>query len=215
MPGFVSHISFGTLLGGAAVVYLVTNAFLPLSLSLLVALAVAIGSFLPDADSDTSLPYHIALTILSCAVGIMTYFYFRPSIKDVVEIAWRVIVALAVVKFVIGPIIKKLTSHRGIWHSIPAAVIATLATFLLLQMIDLNMDARLYIAMGLGAGYLFHLILDEGTSLLRFKFLIFWSPKQSLGSALKFIGESKTITIIAYLIIIVLFVTSYPYFKML
>lgn len=108
-----------------------------------------------------------------------------------------------------------MTKHRGIWHSIPAAVIITIGSFLSLQVVDLEMRLRFYIAVALGAGYLSHLVLDEGVSLFHFKFLIFWSPKQSLGSALKLAVESKMVTMIAYMIIAILLVASYPSFKTL
>ena len=170
---------------------------------------------MPDLDSDTSVPFHIVSSLLALIIGSLTYIYFKNILTDNGDIILRVIIAVLAVKFVVSPIIKKLTKHRGIWHSIPAAVIITLASFLALQAVDLDMKLRFYIAVALGAGYLSHLVLDEGSSFFRFKFLIFWSPKQSLGSALKLVVESKIITIIAYMIILTLLIASYPYFKTL
>lgn len=215
MPSFNTHISVGVVLGGAALIFIVSNAILPQPGAFLIAVAIAIGSILPDLDSDTSVPFHIASSLLSLAVGTLTYFYFKPLLSNSSEIMFRVIIAVLAVKFVISPIIKKLTTHRGIWHSIPATVIITLGSFLSLQVIDLNMRMRLYIAVALGAGYLIHLVLDEGSSIFHFRFLIFWSPKQSLGSALKLVAESKMLNLIAYLIIAVLLIASYPHLKIL
>ena len=215
MPSFNNHISVGAVLGGAALFFIISDKLLPQPEAFLITAAIAIGSILPDLDSDTSVPFHIVSSMLSLAVGALTYCYFKDLLSDNGEIIFRVIIAVLAVKFVISPIIKKLTKHRGIWHSIPATVSVTLGSFLALQMIDLTMRMRLYIAVALGAGYLSHLVLDEGISLFHFRFLIFWSPKQSLGSALKFVVESKMITIIAYLIISVLLIASYPYFKVL
>ncbi len=213
MPSFNTHISAGVVLGCAALFFTVSNAILPQPEAFFITVAIAIGAILPDLDSDTSVPFHIASSLFSLAVGALTYIYFKNLLSNNGEIILRVIIAVLVVKFVVSPIIKKLTKHRGIWHSIPAAVIITLGSFRLLQMINLTMKMRLYVAIALGAGYLSHLVLDEGSSLFNFRFLIFWSPKQSLGSALKLVVRSKMITVMAYLIISVLLVASYPYFK--
>lgn len=215
MPSFNTHISAGVVLGGAALFFIVSNKLLPQPEAFLITTAIAIGSILPDMDSDTSVPFHIASSLLSLAVGALTYGYFKTLLSDNSEILFRVIIAVLAVKFVVSPIIKKLTKHRGIWHSIPAAIILTLGSFLALQTITLTIRMRLYIAVAAGAGYLTHLVLDEGSSFFHFKFLIFWSPKKSLGSALKLVGESKMITIMTYVIICVLLVASYPYFKIL
>ena len=215
MPSFNTHISVGSVLGGAALIFIVSNKLLPQPEAFLITAAIAIGSILPDLDSDTSVPFHIASSLLSFAIGALTYGYFNALLSDNSEIIFRVIIAMLAVKFVVSPIIKKLTKHRGIWHSIPAAVILTLGSFLALQTITLAMRMRLYVAVAAGAGYLAHLVLDEGSSLFHFRFLIFWSPKQSLGSALKLVAESKMITVTAYLIIAMLLAASCPYFKVL
>ncbi len=215
MSSFNTHISAGIVLGVATATFLASKEILPQPGAFLIATAVAIGSIMPDLDSDTSVPFHIVSSLLALIIGTLTYIYFKNIMSNNGDIILRVIIALLAVKFVISPIIKKLTKHRGIWHSIPAAVIMTLGAFLALQVVDLGMRLRFYIAVALGAGYLSHLVLDEGVSLFRFKFLIFWSPKQSLGSALKLAVESKIINIIVYTIILVLLIASYPYVKTL
>ena len=215
MASFNTHISSGVVLGVAALIFIIYNAVLPQPGAFLIATAVAIGSIMPDLDSDTSVPFHIVSSLLALIIGSLTYIYFKNIMSDNEDIILRVIIAVLAVKFVISPIIKKLTKHRGIWHSVPAVVIITLVAFLALQLVYLNMRLKFYIAVAFGAGYLSHLVLDEGSSFFRFKFLIFWSPKQSLGSALKLIVESKIITIIAYVIILILLFASYPYFKTL
>lgn len=215
MASFNTHISSGVVLGAAAATFIVSKDILPQPGPFLIATAVAVGSIMPDLDSDTSVPFHIVSSLLALIIGSLTYVYFKNIMSDNGEIIFRVIIAVLAVKFVVSPIIKKLTKHRGIWHSIPAAVIMTLGSFLALQVVDLDMRFRFYIAIALGAGYLSHLALDEGASLFRFRFLIFWSPKQSLGSALKLAVESKMITIIAYMLIAILLIVSYKYYIIL
>jgi hypothetical protein len=215
MASFNTHISAGIVLGVATATFIAAKEILPQSGAFLVATAVTVGAIMPDLDSDTSVPFHIVSSLLALIIGSLTYIYFKNILPDNGDIILRVIIAVLAVKFVVSPIIKKMTKHRGIWHSIPAAVIITIGSFLSLQVVDLEMRLRFYIAVALGAGYLSHLVLDEGVSLFRFKFLIFWSPKQSLGSALKLAVESKMVTMIAYMIIAILLVASYPSFKTL
>jgi hypothetical protein len=215
MASFNTHISAGIVLGVATATFIAAKEILPQSGAFLVATAVTVGAIMPDLDSDTSVPFHIVSSLLALIIGSLTYIYFKNILPDNGDIILRVIIAVLAVKFVVSPIIKKMTKHRGIWHSIPAAVIITIGSFLSLQVVDLEMRLRFYIAVALGAGYLSHLVLDEGVSLFHFKFLIFWSPKQSLGSALKLAVESKMVTMIAYMIIAILLVASYPSFKTL
>lgn len=215
MASFNTHISAGIVLGVATATFIAAKEILPQSGAFLVATAVTVGAIMPDLDSDTSVPFHIVSSLLALIIGSLTYIYFKNIMPDNGGIILRVIIAVLAVKFVVSPIIKKMTKHRGIWHSIPAAVIITIGSFLSLQVVDLEMRLRFYIAVALGAGYLSHLVLDEGVSLFRFKFLIFWSPKQSLGSALKLAAESKMVTMIAYMIMLMLLIATYPSFKKL
>jgi hypothetical protein len=57
--------------------------------------------------------------------------------------------------------------------------------------------------------YLRHLILDEIYATVNFEGLKF-SPKKSLGSALTLTAPSKTVTIVAYVILLVLIVYNLP-----
>ena len=87
-----------------------------------------------------------------------------------------------------GPaILGRVTVHRGMFHSIPALLIASELTFLCYYSIDLRV--RLLMAIGVGTGFLSHLILDEIYS-------VQWNGvrirlKKSAGSALKFAGKNS------------------------
>jgi LexA-binding, inner membrane-associated putative hydrolase len=72
-----------------------------------------------------------------------------------------IVCALAVVgvRFVLGFTFRRLTVHRGMFHSVPALVIAGLALFLLYD--HLRFGTRLYLAGGVMIGFLSHLVLDE------------------------------------------------------
>ena len=210
MPGFATHFSFGLLFGIIAIVYIVSNAVLPQISAIVIAVAITIGAILPDMDSDTSIPFSVTSSLLSLITAISAYFYCKSHIYETLTTIFIMAIAASITRFMICDIIKSITKHRGIWHSLPAAAIAALATFLSLQYVQLNAKMRLYTSLALGAGYVLHLILDEGRSFFHFKFLMFWSPKQSLGSALKLFSKSSTVTILTYITLCILISMSLP-----
>lgn len=82
-------------------------------------------------------------------------------------------------------LLGKLTVHRGMFHSIPALLIATEFTFLTYFSPDIRV--RLLMALAVGVGFLSHLVLDELYS-------VQWDGsrlklKRSSGTALKFFGS--------------------------
>ena len=78
----------------------------------------------------------------------------------------------------------KLTVHRGMFHSIPALLIASELTFLSYHSEEFRV--RVLMAVGVGIGFLSHLVLDEMYS-------VQWDGMKvrlakSSGSAMKFFG---------------------------
>ena len=120
--------------------------------------------------------------------------------------------ATLIVRFGVLRIFKKFTVHRGIFHSIPAALVATLATAWLLRFWQLAPIDILAISLALGAGFASHLILDEVYS-VDFDGGKF-QPKSSLGSALALRAPSLPVTIAAYLALGVLLYVNWPLIEM-
>jgi len=92
------------------------------------------------------------------------------------------------IRFGIGNLFKKFTKHRGMWHSIPAALVAGMATFLICLTVDL--EIRIYKAWAVVIGFISHLVLDE-------VYAVNWegklpTAKRSFGTALKFICGHTT-----------------------
>jgi membrane-bound metal-dependent hydrolase YbcI (DUF457 family) len=94
----------------------------------------------------------------------------------------------------VAAILAKCTVHRGMFHSIPALIIATLFAFVLSYTGDTNM--RLFKAFGVSIGFFSHLLLDE-------IWAVRWTTfgprtKKSFGTALKFFGEGGVANVVAY-----------------
>ena len=144
-------------------------------------LASFAGSFLPDLDSDSGKPVALVFDLAAFLGGCIAFGYcIRQSGLSVpLQLGIPPLVAL-VIRFAVLRIFKKFTAHRGIFHSIPAALVATLATAWLLRFWQLAPADILAISLSLGAGFMGHLILDELYAVDfeggRFK------PKNALGS---------------------------------
>lgn len=148
------------------------------------ALCSAAG-MLPDLDSDSSVPHREMITLISLLAPML----MLPRFAAIGLTSEQVIFAAGFIylffRFVVGGLFKKYTVHRGMWHSVPAAVIAGLATFLLCHSFEFNV--RLYKAWAVVIGFVSHLILDE-------VFAVDWNGrriKSSFGTAVKLFGTSR------------------------
>lgn len=156
------------------------------------------GGLAPDLDSDNSRPLRIVFSYASVIVP--TVFLWRLPVLTETWLralgAWIVIATL--VRWPVCWVFQRLTVHRGIFHSIPAALIFGGVAFLLAgRRLD---DVPLQTAIGISAitGYLTHLILDE-----------LWSVdfegrriKASFGTALALWAPSKVSTGLAYAVLV-------------
>lgn len=211
MPGYKTHATAGLILGAVFAFAGVTYAWFREEIAFLLAALVGLGAFLPDIDSDTSVPFRIASSALAIGMGAVTFFVFHSFAFHLPVSLIAAVIALALVQFIVTPIIKKVTKHRGIWHSIPAAAISLFFFFLLFQTLPLRPKDRWYCALAVAIGYLSHLLLDEIASAARFSLFLAWNPKKSLGSAMTFTGVSTASTIVAYAILSLLVTLSLPF----
>ena len=68
------------------------------------------------------------------------------------------------IRYGISELFKRYTVHRGMFHSIPAMLIAGLAVFLMTRTANKEPELlleRLYLAGAVMLGFLSHLVLDE------------------------------------------------------
>jgi membrane-bound metal-dependent hydrolase YbcI (DUF457 family) len=101
------------------------------------------------------------------------------------------------IKYVAANLFRRLTVHRGMYHSIPAMFIAGLCVYLAYH--SDNRNIRILFAVGVMLGFLSHLLLDEVYS-------VDWRGvkpklKASAGSAFKFGSSSLPATGFCYLLL--------------
>lgn len=205
---FREHIAYGAVVSMVVVVGTYFYAWMtdPLLLAILFTLTV-VGSFLPDVDSDSGMPFYLVFGTMSLiATGfVLLYMLNRPT-EDLKLLVGIPLGALFFTWVVVGGIVKKFTCHRGIFHSIPATLIAGLGTILIAQRYGVGAAHSLIYGVGMAVGYLTHLVLDElhsGINLDGIPFI----PKKSLGTALKFFSDSKGVNMATYALLATLMYT--------
>ena len=115
-----------------------------------------------------------------------------------------------IVYFVIGLLFRKFTVHRGMFHSIPAALMSGLLAVYFFIPYGWDKDELRLVAISVAAGYLCHLLLDEINSAVNISGVPF-VPKRSLGTALKLFSQSRAINVSFYTVLFVIAAHSGSY----
>jgi len=181
MADFRTHITASSVLGVAYGG--VAHAFfdVPLSTSVLAGGLCAVSGMLPDVDSDSSRPLRESLAFAAAVVPMMMVDRFQQLRWSPESIVLAGAALYVFVRFALGELLRRYTVHRGMFHSLPAAVISGELAFLLTSGTDLRL--RVYKAGAVVAGYVTHLVLDEVYSLDWHRGRL--RLKKSFGTALK------------------------------
>ena len=181
MAGYQTHLATSTTLGvGYAAIGYATG--LPLPTCTLGAGLCAFAGILPDLDSKTGIPVREVVSFTAAVVPLLMVdrFIYMGWSNEMIVLAGGLI--YLAIRFGMVRVFRRYTVHRGMWHSVPAALTAATVTFLVCAYPDLT--PRFYKAGAVLTGYLGHLLLDELYSIewnsgrLRFK--------KSFGTAFKF-----------------------------
>jgi membrane-bound metal-dependent hydrolase YbcI (DUF457 family) len=149
-------------------------------------------------DSDSGIPYHVTFGALSLVAGTLaTVEYSDRGNVDWPGFVYYFVGAALFVWSVIGTAFKYFTKHRGMAHSIPAAILCGLLTFVFMLRLSLSDAYAFLIGLAVVSGYLTHLVLDEVYAAINFSGFRF-TPSSSLGSALKLFSRSVPVNIVIY-----------------
>jgi membrane-bound metal-dependent hydrolase YbcI (DUF457 family) len=168
-------------------------------------LAFALGTFgglMPDMDADNSKSIGIGFTVISLLITILAVF-MKSSTYSIVEMLIMTGTIFSIVRFGMIGVFREISRHRGMFHSIPVAIIwGVLTTIIMYSFFGLNSLISWVYGIMMTWGYIVHLILDEIYSVdLRNKKI-----KKSSGTALKFFKlKTKTDKIQNVLIYLTLF----------
>jgi hypothetical protein len=206
MANFKTHLSVASTLSGIlAIGCLEVDLATPRDVVVYFAVGT-IGGLLPDVDSDHSVPVQILFSFLAIMLAFMTVFS-KATTYSIVELSLLWIVIYVVVRYVVSKLFTSCTVHRGIFHSLLAALFfCLLTTTLAYHLFALSPFAAWLTGGFVCIGYLTHLTLDElyGVDLMGA------TLKKSFGSALKpasFANLKATICLSLATILLFLFTT--------
>lgn len=193
MAGFRMHMTVSTLTGMGYGVAAVNLGFEPAA-GMLAAGLTAVGGMLPDLDSDSGRPVRELSGLAAVVVPLLLVPRFLAAGMSHEGILCALGVGYLIVRYGMAKIIRKMSVHRGMFHSIPAMLIAGLIVYL--EYNSPNRGVRGLLAVGIMLGFLSHLVLDEIYAVdfngVRLHF------NQFAGSAVKFFSPSWAATAVCY-----------------
>jgi membrane-bound metal-dependent hydrolase YbcI (DUF457 family) len=159
MAGFKTHIATSTVLGIGYGATAHLGYGVPVDQCLLAAGLCSVSGMLPDLDSDNSVPVRESLAFAGAAVPMLLVERFRQMGMTTDSIVLTSAVLYVLIRGAFGAFLKAYTRHRGMFHSLPAALIFAELAYLACDCT--SNSARLFKAGGVLIGFLSHLILDE------------------------------------------------------
>jgi len=186
MANFNTHITVAGAASLAATGVCLQADLITQSQALLLLPLGIIAGVLPDIDSDHSVPARLVFGLLSFAVAAALVFSCQGKMNVYALLLLGGAGALFM-RHIILYIFTRITVHRGLFHSLPAALLSGLLAALLgVRLFHWTAHFAWLAAAFVSGGYLFHLLLDEIYSVD----LMGGTFKQSFGSALTLFSTS-------------------------
>lgn len=157
-----------------------------------------VGGLLPDLDSDSGVPVRELFSLAAVLVPLLMWRRLMNANFSDEDLFLFLAGVYVVIRYGLSRIFKHLTVHRGMYHSLPAMLIAGLVVYLSYQ--HPSMRTRVFLAVGTMIGFLSHLVLDEMCSVDFHGITI--KLNRYAGSAVKFFSPSTIGTVCTYLILI-------------
>lgn len=184
MAGFKTHITASSLMGvgyGAAA-YMMYD--VPWPTCLLAGGLCGVAGMLPDIDSDSGTPLRESMAFAAAIVPMMLLHRFQQWGLSNESIILAGACVYLLIRFGGAAMLRRYTVHRGMFHSLPAALVFGEIAFLLASGDEL---LRAYKAGGVVLGYVTHLMLDELYSIEWYHGRL--RLKKSFGTAMKLFGR--------------------------
>jgi membrane-bound metal-dependent hydrolase YbcI (DUF457 family) len=196
MAGFKAHLTSGVVWGAASSAGGAAAGVLDATQAGAVFVLGAVGALLPDLDSDTGKPLAFLSQVVSVLVPSMVWLQVvgRIGVSPEAAICYFTAAYLVVYHGVCN-LIRRLTVHRGMMHSLPFCLTCGGLAYLLLD--ASGRPAAAWAALAVGGGCMLHLMLDEYHALyLKLGFLP--AVRRSRGTAFKLRSDSLAGTLTAY-----------------
>jgi hypothetical protein len=185
MADFKTHMSVSTATGVVLAVA-GARAGMDYTTCILAGGLCSVSGMLPDLDSDSGRPLREATTLGAAVIPMLMVERFQRMGLNHESMVLAAALVYITIRFFVAEIFRRYTVHRGMWHSVPAAIIAGMFAFLIMSSEDIT--PRMFKSVAVVVGFMSHLILDEiwSVEFRRGKY----SFKSSFGTALKLWGNN-------------------------
>jgi membrane-bound metal-dependent hydrolase YbcI (DUF457 family) len=204
MADFKTHMSVST---AAGVLYAVagSQSGIPLTTCVLAGGLCSVSGMLPDLDSETGRPLREATTLAAAVVPMLMVDRFQRMHLSHESMVLAAAIVYITIRFVLAEVFRRYTVHRGMWHSLPAAAIVGMVSFLVMSSEDISL--RMFKTIAVVLGFISHLVLDEiwSVDFRKGKYQF----KTSFGTALKLWGNSSWANYATYFKVAILCVLVY------
>jgi membrane-bound metal-dependent hydrolase YbcI (DUF457 family) len=153
-----------------------------------------IAGMLPDLDSESGRPVREVFGVLAAVAPLVLMNRLETWGGGRDAALLLAVLVYITIRYGAANLLKLVAVHRGMFHSIPAMLIAAELTFLAYQ--HPSIRVKLLMATGVALGFASHLVLDEIYSVKLDGAVI--RLKASSGSALKLLGHNWGANIVAY-----------------
>lgn len=202
MAGYRTHISVSGALGvvyGASAAYFFDSTFTPVQ-GALAGVLTWVAGMLPDVDSDSGKPVREVFGLLAAVTPFAMMGHLLEWGGNAEGAMLLAIAVYAAIRYGGSALLSKLSVHRGMFHSIPAMIIAADLAFLAYKS-DSNV-VKLLMAVGVALGFFSHLLLDE-------IYAVEWSGvrlklNKFAGSAIKLTGNRLIPNVFTYSLLMVM-----------
>lgn len=186
MANFRTHITTSTVLGfGVTGIGLWADS-IPVDSAMIAGGLCGVSGMLPDLDSGSGIPLRETMSFAAAVIPLLLLDRMQHlglSYESMVLAGGSIYLFI---RFGVAKFLSKYTVHRGMFHSIPAALIFAGLGFLICGCSDISL--RYFKAGAVFVGFMSHLFLDEIYAMEikggRFRF------KKSFGTAIKVWGSS-------------------------
>ncbi|MBF0613862.1 MAG: hypothetical protein G8237_06705 [Magnetococcales bacterium] len=202
MAGFAVHLVTAAVVGGVGVTTLLAVGAVTPATAWIGFAATMLGGVLPDIDADDSIFLDVAFTVLAL-VGSFLLMFSQVERYAIAELVVLWMMAFLFVKFAVYELFVRFTTHRGIFHSVPAGLFfAGLTAAGMIHLFHHPEQRAWLIGLFVLMGYWVHLLLDELYSL---RLLAASDGATSLGSAFKWFAPDGWATSAMYLALVLVY----------
>jgi hypothetical protein len=202
LASFEQHVNVTVIATGIVIAPLHAAGLLDINQSLVALGLGLVGGMLPDLDSNNSKPIQIVFKILSIFLPLLVLL----AVFDDLSIVKMLIIWLGASLFLhlgVFKVFLSLTTHRGIFHSIPMGLLfGQLTTLAFYYMLHISITTSLISGFFIFFGFMTHLLLDEIFSVNALGLHI----KKSFGTALKVYDRDNHMgSMVLYALVAILF----------